>query len=268
MSAMQHTKKGKKLIVGNWKMNPVTQKDARTHFLSIKKELAALKYVQAVIAAPYVYMSELAKHVSSALALGAQDISAQKDGAFTGQISVGMVTQYKVKYVILGHSERRALGEDNALINQKIKQVLAKELTPIVCVGERERDEHMLYLGTVKTQLEECLTGISKNSVANIVIAYEPVWAISTTANRRDATPADFVEMSIYIKKVVADIAGHAIADSMQVLYGGSVDEKNALGFLIDGKADGLLPGHASLSPKKFVEILKIANAVKAYAQR
>jgi triosephosphate isomerase len=119
----------------------------------------------------------------------------------------------------------------------------------------------MWYLSTVKTQLEECLAGLSKNTLSKIVIAYEPVWAISSTLDRRDATPEDFEEMHIYIKKVLADLYGHG-ASAGRILYGGSVDEKNAAAFLSIG-ADGLLPGKASLSPKKFISIVKIANEIR-----
>ena len=112
----------------------------------------------------------------------------------------------------------------------------------------------------IKTQLEECLAGISKNLVSSVVIAYEPIWAISTTENRKDATPVDCEEMRIYIRKVLNDMYGMKVVEKMKIIYGGSVDEKNARGFLVEGTADGLLPGRASLTPKKFLEIIKIAN--------
>ena len=253
----------KKLIIGNWKMNPKTAREAKTHFLSIKKAAAGFKNVDAVIAAPFVYLPELGKLSGAALALGAQNVSSEKEGAHTGEVSAGMLAPLKTKYVIVGHSERRALGESNAFIAKKVAAVLAAKMTPVLCVGETERDTGMFYLSAVKTQLEECLAGIAKNAVSRVVIAYEPVWAISTTPGHRDATPEDALEMRIYIQKVLADLFGHANADKVRVLYGGSVDEKNALGFLIAGRADGLLPGRASLSPKSFSAILKLANALK-----
>ncbi len=253
----------KKLIVGNWKMNPRTLPLARTNFLSIKKAASAYKNVEAVIAAPFVYIPELAKLASAGLSIGAQNVSAEKEGAFTGEISASMLASLKVKYCIVGHSERRELGETNEFINKKIKQLLSAGIAPILCVGERDRDHGMLYLGTVKTQLEECLAGISKNMMGRIVIAYEPVWAISSTANRRDATPEDCQEMHIYIRKVLADMSGGTVADSVAILYGGSVDEKSAAGFIATGGADGLLPGRASLNPKTFLAIIKKTNELK-----
>lgn len=250
----------KKLIVGNWKMNPKTLPLARTNFLAIKKGAGLYKNVEAVIAAPYIYLPELSKTKSAILGLAAQNVSAEKEGAFTGEISASMLVSMKVKYCVVGHSERRELGEANEFINKKIKQLITVGITPILCIGERDRDHGMIYLGTVKTQLEECLAGVSKNSISKIVIAYEPVWAISTTANRRDATPEDCQEMHMYIRKMLTDMYGHANADAVTILYGGSVDEKSAGGFLSAGHVDGLLPGRASLAPKTFLTILKVAN--------
>jgi len=249
----------KKLIAGNWKMNPKTLREARANFLSIKKGAVKHKNVETVIAAPFVYLSELSKLAGGGLSLGAQNVSSEKEGPFTGEVSASMLASYKIKYCIVGHSERRALGETNELINKKIKSLLAARITPILCVGESARDTDMWYLGEVKTQVSECLAGIAKNAISKIVIAYEPVWAISSTANRRDATPQDCEEMIIYIQKILADMYDGS-ARGMRILYGGSVDPKNCGGFLHEGKAAGLLPGKASLTSKKFAAILKTAN--------
>jgi triosephosphate isomerase len=253
----------KKLIIGNWKMNPKTSALARSNFTSVKKESGAYKNVEAVIAAPYVYLSELSKIASAGLSLGAQNVSAEKEGAFTGEISAAMLATFKTKYIIIGHSERREMGESNAFINKKIKMVLASGMTPVLCVGEKERDQGMWYLSAVKTQIEECLVGIAKNAIPKIVIAYEPVWAISSTQNHRDASPEDFQEMRIYIRKILSDMVGANTAESVAILYGGSVNEKNANGFLSLGGADGLLVGKASLTPKIFLTILKRANEIQ-----
>ncbi len=255
----------KKIVVGNWKMNPSKLPLARSNFLAIKKGIGAFKNVTVAIAAPFVYLPELSKSASATLSLSAQNVSAEKEGAFTGEVSAEMLKGMKVKYAIVGHSERRSLGESNAFIGRKIKMLLTAGITPILCVGENERSEahDMWYLSVVKTQLEECLAGIPKNSISKIVIAYEPVWALSSTANRRDATPEDCVEMIIYIKKVLTDMFGAAMGQSVAILYGGSVDEKNAGGFLMAGHADGLLPGRASLTPKTFINILKVANEIR-----
>ena len=253
----------KKLIIGNWKMNPKTAKTAKESFSAIKKGVLIFKNVNTVIASPFVYLNELSKISSASLALGAQNISSELEGAFTGEVSGNMLADSKVKYVIIGHSERRALGETNEQINKKIKMALKADVTPVLCVGESDREHGMWYLGKIKTQLEECLAGISKNLVLNVIIAYEPIWAISTTANRRDAVPTDCEEMRIYIKKVLNDMFGMKVVEKTKILYGGSVDDTNAGGFLNEGGADGLLVGKSSLTPKKFIGIVKIANDCK-----
>lgn len=253
----------KKLVIGNWKMNPGSAREARASFLTIKKSALTYKNVDAAIAAPFVYLSDLGKLATKGLRLAAQNVSSEKEGAFTGEVSAAMLTGTKAAYVIIGHSERRALGETNAVIAKKMQLVLGTKITPVLCVGESERDHDMWYLSTIKTQLEECLALVPKAALSKIVIAYEPVWALSTTANRRDATPEDAMEMRIYIQKVLSDMAGPKLAGKVRILYGGSVDEKNAAGFLVGGKADGLLPGRASLTPKKFVGILQVANQIQ-----
>ncbi len=241
-------------------MNPKDSKIAQTHFLAIKKGISMYKTVDVVVATPFVYMRDLSKLASASIALCAQNVSAEQDGAHTGEISASMLADTKVKYAIIGHSERRALGETNEFINKKIKMALKAKLMPVLCVGESDRENGMWYLGKIKTQLEECLAGISKNLVGSVIIAYEPIWAISTTENRRDATPTDCEEMRIYIRKVLNDMYGMKIVEKIKIIYGGSVDEKNAQGFLVEGGADGLLPGRASLSSKKFLDIIRIAH--------
>ena len=252
----------KKIIIGNWKMNPRTSKLALENFNAIKKGVATYKNVDVVIAAPFVYLKDLSKVASKSCALAAQNVSHEIEGAFTGEVSASMLADTKTSYVIIGHSERRALGETNQNINNKIKLALKNGLTPVLCIGESESDRQngMWYLGKIKTQLEECLVGISKNLMSSIIIAYEPIWALSTTVDRRDATPKDYEEMRIYIRKVLSDMCGVKIVEKIRIIYGGSVNEKNAEAFLVEGGADGLLPGHASLLPKKFIQIVSIAN--------
>ncbi|MBP9711858.1 MAG: triose-phosphate isomerase [Candidatus Pacebacteria bacterium] len=250
----------KKIIVGNWKMNPPTQKEAEKLFSSIARGILRLKNAEVVVAAPYIYLPAL-KKISKKLALGAQDAFAGDVGAFTGEVSMGMLARLGVKYVLVGHSERRALGETNIDINKKLKGALSSELLPILCVGESLRDENHSYFNLVKTQIEECLAGISKNSIERIIIAYEPVWAISTTPDRKDATAALSMEMVIFIRKVLSDKFGSEAA-RVKIIYGGSVNEKDAEEFLRDGGIDGLLPGRASLDSKKFLKIIEIAENI------
>ena len=241
----------KKTIIANWKMNPASLKDAVKLAKAVDKK-------GVVLCIPFVFLTEAKKLLKKA-ALGAQDASTEEKGAYTGDVSATMLAGLGVKYVILGHSERRAMGETNSEINKKIKATLAVGLTPILCVGEKSRDENHEYVTVVREQLIECVQGINKNLVAKIIIAYEPVWALSTTANRKDATAYDALEMSIFIKKILSDKLGvNAILP--KVVYGGSVNEKDVGDFLTNGGVYGALVGGASLDSKRFLQIITIAE--------
>ncbi|OGI65842.1 triose-phosphate isomerase [Candidatus Nomurabacteria bacterium RIFCSPLOWO2_01_FULL_39_18] len=252
----------KKIIIGNWKMNPLTGKEAEKWFASIAKLVKRIKNTDIVICAPFIYLEKL-KKISRKVALGAQDAFWGDVGPFTGEISPEMLYNIGVRYVILGHSERRAMGESSIEINKKIKSALASGLVPIVCIGEKERDLNHEYFRIVKTQIHECLKGIPKDSISKITIAYEPVWSLSSTLNRRDATANDSREMAVFIRKTLSDISSPDIASKTRVIYGGSANERDAEEFLQNGGVDGLLPGKASLDPKKFSEIVKIAEGIK-----
>jgi len=251
----------KKIIVGNWKMNPLTLKEAEKLFSGVAKGISSVKKTEVIICPPFLYLERLKKIRTSKIKLGAQDVFPGETGAYTGEVSGEMLYDIGVRYVILGHSERRAFGENNQDINKKIKGALASSLVPILCVGESVRDEDHSYFNLVKTQLEECLTGISKSSISKVIIAYEPVWALSSTLNRKDATPADSREMVIFIRKILSDKFGTETG-TVRIIYGGSANEKHAEDFLKNGGVDGLLPGRASLDAKKFTEIIKICEAL------
>lgn len=249
----------KKIVIGNWKMNPLSLKGAEKLFADVTKNVSGVQKTEVVICPPFVYLEKL-KKISKKISLGAQDVYWGETGAFTGEISADMLYDIGARYVIVGHSERRAQGENNNDVNKKIKSALSVGLRPILCVGENMRDENHEYFNVVKTQLMECLDGVSKNSVSKIIIAYEPVWAISSTPNREDATPDNSREMTIFIRKILSDKFGSE-ASKVRIIYGGSVNEKDAEDFLKNGGVNGLLPGKASLDPKKFSQIVKICEA-------
>ncbi len=255
----------KKIIIGNWKMNPLTLNEAEKLFSGIAKGVSGIKKIEVVICPPFIYLERLKKIRTNKIKIGAQDAFGGDVGAFTGEISPEMLYNIGVKYVILGHSERRSPptggGESNNDINKKIKASLVAVLIPILCVGESMRNESHSYFNLVKTQLEECLGGVKKMSISKIIIAYEPIWAISSTVNRQDATSADSREMAIFIHKILFDKFGPD-AGRTRIIYGGSANEKDAFEFLQNGGVDGLLPGRASLDAKKFVEIVKICEAL------
>ncbi len=254
-------KTARKIVVGNWKMNSSTPKEAEKLFTAVSRGLSRVKRTEVVICPPFIYLSKLGK-LSKKISLGAQDAFWGETGAFTGEISPEMLYNLGVRYVILGHSERRALGEENTLINKKLKSALEAGLVPILCVGERERDTGHGYFDIVKTQLKDCLRGVNKDSLAKIIVAYEPVWALSSTAGRRDATADDSREMAIYIRKVLSDISSPEIVNKARIIYGGSGTERDAEDFLRHGGVDGVLPGRASLDAKKFTEIIRIAESL------
>lgn len=254
--------KKKQLIIGNWKMNPWKAEDARKIFDGIKKEGGKLAHVQTVICPPFVFLSDLSKKVSGhRVVLGAQDVFSEMEGAYTGEVSPLMLASAGAKYVIVGHSERRALGETDEMVNKKVFAALKMGLTAVLCVGETERDAEGKYFQFVKTQVETALAKIPKRMLSTLVIAYEPVWAIGAKA-KGAVTPSDLVEMTLFIRKTLADMFDRSIAQAVPILYGGSVDDKNAESFLKEGEADGLLVGRASLDPKKFITILKSADKV------
>lgn len=251
----------KKIVIGNWKMNPVSFKQAEKLFKDVSKNISKVKKTQVVVAAPSIYLEKLNK-ISKKIPLSAQNSFIGETGAFTGELSPEMLYSVGARYVILGHSERRALGEDNILINKKIKSVLSASMTPVLCIGESDRDVNHMYLDFVKTQITECLAGVNKNSLADVIIAYEPIWALSSTVGRHDFVPAEFLEIKIFIKKILSDMFGAKVV-LPRIIYGGSVNPKNAQAFIVEGEADGLLPGKASLDAKKFLEIINIVENCK-----
>ncbi|MBU4480009.1 triose-phosphate isomerase [Patescibacteria group bacterium] len=253
-------KKDKKIIIANWKMNPESLIEAKKMFLGIKKTAGKLSGVQTVVCPPYIYLNELVSlYKGHRVAIGAQNVFSENKGSFTGAVSPNMLKKNKVDYVIVGHSERRALGEDNQIINEKIKASLRSGLNVIFCVGEKERDENAKYFDFLKNEILDSLEGVNAGSLKNILVAYEPIWAISNNSGGKAVLPSEIQEMVIFIKKVLSDRFG--IKTKMpQILYGGSVNPKNTKEILEEGGVDGLLVGKASLDAGKFGEILKIAN--------
>lgn len=239
-------------------MNPKSVLEAEKLFKQIKK--SSIKGVDTVVCAPFPYLAPLKKiGVTSLCALGAQDVHFEKEGAFTGEVSTSMLNSVGAKYSIVGHSERRAQGETDEIISKKILSLTKSKIVPILCVGEKERDHSGFYLNTVRQQLTLGLAQIPKANYKNVIVAYEPIWAIGSSA-LRPATPAECHEMIIFIRKCIADISNGATAHSIRVIYGGSADAEVAGEFLNQGMADGFLLGRASLNAKSFGQIIKIAN--------
>lgn len=261
----------KKIIVANWKMNPQTLEEARGIFDGIKKVAQKMTKVETVICPPFVYLQPLGSLTSkwqgklnSQVKLGAQDAfwvnPPQGKGPYTGEVSPDMVKMLGGKYVIIGHSERRQnFGETNEMVNKKIKAAFQSGLKVILCVGEAERDAEHQYLKFIRQELEEGLRGVKKPDFKNLIVAYEPIWAIGKKGKDAD-TPEGVLQMNIYIRKILHPIVGKDLTHDVPIIYGGSAEPGNAGSLLKEAKVNGFLVGHASLKPSQFNEILKIAN--------
>lgn len=255
----------KKIIIANWKMNPTTSKEAVSLIKNNLTNLKNIKNTDIVFCPPFIYLESLKKIVKK-YSLGSQDLFSEDSGAYTGEISYKMLENLGVKYSILGHSERRAQGEDNNSINQKLKVLNKSSIVPILCIGEGERDMNHEYVNFLQNQILESTEGLNKKVLEKLIIAYEPVWAIGKNATR-EATPEEFLEIKILIKKVLALKFGIKNINNIRIIYGGSVDDKNVLGFLNIGESDGFLVGRASLDSKKFIKIINyIENLSKMHA--
>ena len=243
------------LIVANWKLNPETTVEAKKIFSSIKKYSAKLKNISTVVCVPYVFVSELKKLATKKCMLGVQDIAVAVDGAHTGLVSATMVKKLGCVYTIIGHSEVRARGESDIVVRSKVTTAVVNGLVPIICVGEQSRDTQGFFWHTIKEQVSSALSNLPRKVLGQVVIAYEPVWAIGKDASR-PATPAECFEVVLFIRKVISDMFTPLEAHNVSVLYGGSVNPKDALDFIVHGGVDGYLVGHESLLPKHFGEIL------------
>ncbi len=245
----------KSLIVGNWKMNPDTIREAKELLLATRKTAKQLKNIRVILCPPFVFLSDLEKLINNnEISLGAQDVFWENAGSYTGEISPTMLRGEG--FVIIGHSERRELGETDEIIAKKVNSAIKAGLKPILCIGEKERDEHGEYLHFLRQQITNSLKGLIKKNLSDLIIAYEPIWAIGKTDNEA-MKPADVHEMTIFIKKVLVEIYGPKTKIAVPVLYGGSVSHKNAKDLINFGEVQGLLIGRESLNHRKFSELLK-----------
>jgi len=243
----------KYFIIGNWKLNPTSSKKAIQLFNSIKEGIN-VKISEVVICPPFVYLPCF--NSSKKISLGAQNCYWEEKGAFTGEISATMLKNLGCKYVILGHSERRRILKENSMwVNKKLRVVLSLGLVPILCFGETEEEKKSGNTQKViRLQLKKGLKKIPKNKLKNILFAYEPIWAIGSG---RPCRPIEANVVQMLVKKIISGIYGKSAAKDVNVLYGGSVNSKNALPYLKEAKLAGLLIGGASLKPKEFLKIVK-----------
>jgi len=245
-----------KLIVANWKMNPVSFKEAKNLFFGIKK-LKDEKKTEIVVCPPFVFIKEL-KDFKVDLKIGSQNCFWEDKGAFTGEISFSMLKEIGVEYIIIGHSERRKhFKETDEFINKKVRAILKSGLKPILCVGETEKERKAgITREVVKNQLLKCLENIEdwKLKIKNLSIAYEPVWAIGTG---NPCLSKDAKDIFLFIQKFLKEKYTNKMAGKIRIIYGGSVNGGNAKGYIKESGMDGLLVGGASLDKKEFIKIVK-----------
>lgn len=252
----------KKLIAGNWKMNKDLNSSielAKSISEGLNKDL--LNNTDVLICPTFISISKIYDIIkNSGIKLGAQNMYFKDDGAFTGEISATILISAGCEFVILGHSERRQFfHETDHIINLKVKKALASDLKPILCVGETlEQREENIHEKIVDEQITFCLKEISKEDISKVVIAYEPVWAIGTG---KTASPEQANQMHKKIRESISNIFGDDIAQKIIILYGGSVNDKNASELFSQSDIDGGLIGGASLKPEQFLTI--IGNASK-----
>ena len=245
----------KPMMVANWKMNK-TRDEALAFIYAINESLPSCDVVDTVICAPAILLRDLVKRQGDNLRIGAQNMHYEEFGAYTGEISPVMLHTTGVEYVIVGHSERRSLfGETDEFINKKVISALSHGLKPILCVGETlDQRELGITSSVIRNQLEIALKGVSSDDIKNIIIAYEPVWAIGTG---KTASPSDAENECKNIRDAIKELYNAVTADEIRVLYGGSMKPANAKELLLCPNIDGGLVGGASLDPTSFLELVK-----------
>jgi triosephosphate isomerase len=250
----------KPFVAGNWKMNK-TGEEARALVAEMLPELQAAAAIDRAVCPPFPYLMPVAAMLAgTGVGLGAQNMHWEASGAYTGEVAPSMVAEF-CQYVILGHSERRAFfGETDEMVNRKVKAAFANHLTPILCVGETlEENETGRTAEVVERQIRGGMNGLDAAQAAQLVVAYEPVWAIGTgraaSADGANAVHADVV------RRVLKSMFGGDVAQAVRIQYGGSVNAKNAAEFFAMPDIDGALVGGASLKPADFIAIIKAASA-------
>src|SRR6266403_4433013 len=250
----------KKIVAANWKMN-MTQAESAAFIKSLLLEIGDMADVEVVIIPPFTAITKVTEALGKAqnIKVGAQNMHWERSGAFTGEISAAMLRDLFVRYVVLGHSERRRLfGENDEIVNRKVRAAHEATLRPIVCIGEtlKQRDRGNVDK-ILSIQLRGSLAGLDLKQLQETVIAYEPVWAIGTG---RNATPAQAQEAHAFIRHTLHKMADDTTAERVRIQYGGSVKPENARELLSQADIDGALVGGARLDPRSFAQIVKAAR--------
>lgn len=241
-------------IVANWKAYVEDMGKAKKLF-AVSKKLARSGF-DIVIAPPAPLFGALSSGNKSKVSFAAQDVSSTTGGAKTGEDTAPAYAAAGATYAIVGHSERRTLGDSDATVAEKLTRALAHGLTPILCVGEHERDAEGRYLSFIREELTSALSALSPKDRSSVIVAYEPLWAIGKTAAFA-ISPNDLHEMTLYIRKVLSEFPSARGTAHFKVLYGGSVEPDNIRSLADGSRVDGFLIGHASVDPKSFSLLVK-----------
>ncbi|MCK5491268.1 MAG: triose-phosphate isomerase [Candidatus Pacebacteria bacterium] len=247
--------KKQKIIIANWKMNPVDLVEAENLIKTVRRGIKKSDDRKVIICPPSIYLSKI--KTNSHFDLGIQNIFWEDKGAYTGEVSVLMAKNLDVKYAIVGHSERRLyMKETNEMINAKIVSTLKNNLKVVLCIGESLAEKNKDRASEIiERQIREALKNIKKSQISNLIIAYEPIWAIGT-----GQTPSqdEVMSMSLFLKKIITNLYDRKTAENLDILYGGSVNSQNALDFVDSTGMNGLLVGGASLNASEFVRIVNL----------
>ncbi len=247
----------KSILVANWKMNPATFREAKILFDATKKASDKAKNVQVIAAPPAIYLRELSKGYRGKISFAVQNGFPEPSGAKTGEISYAMAKDARATYAIIGHAERRLMGETDEDVRKKVAGAIKQEITPILCIGEKSRGAGGDHFQFVRDQLRVGLGDVQANVLKKVIIAYEPVWAIGAA---KPMTARDMHEMSIYIRKSIVETLGAEGMD-VKILYGGSIDALSAPDMLKNGDVKGLLVGRASSDARAITALLEsVAN--------
>ena len=248
----------KTVIAGNWKMNK-TPSETKEFMTQLKAIMPKGRWCDIALCVPAVCIPAAVRAMrETRVGIGAENCNANASGAYTGEIAANMLVDAGCKYVIIGHSERRAMGETDADVNAKVLAALNAGLVPIMCCGETlEQREAGITSEWIAMQIKLGLKGVPEEKIRKVIIAYEPIWAIGTG---KTATPEQAEEVCEHIRTVIRKLFGAKIARATSILYGGSMNDKNAFELLAQPDIDGGLIGGASLVPEKFVKIIEAAN--------
>lgn len=245
----------KPILVANWKNYPGSLPEAKSLLTNLAKSSRLYKKISLFIAPPLPYLGIVAERSTTYARLACQDFPSLSDGTHTGMVLPNVLKSFGVRLAVIGHSERRALGETSEDVAEKVKIATNAGIIPLVCIGEETRDSDGDYFEFLREEIKLSLSGISKKADAEkLIIAYEPIWAIGSQA-KGVIEPTDLAQTVIFIRKVLSDIFGRATAENIPVLYGGSVDAANAEALVKETGIKGFLVGRASLRAESFKAI-------------